>query len=329
MKGTANIMAFLYKRGNIWWIGEYNSFTSKREDFSTKTSDDKQAKRELEIYQSKKSLGIISHAPTYKLSMAFEMFKSAKQRTQKSVRAYKIALDRWYEVTGDKDISRYTRQDYFNFLTTLQNRKVNGKNISVNSIANYTRHLYAIFKWLQHEGFIPKNIITKTRVELDEPHPIPLDDFKIITSLLSGKNGQILMLAYYLALRIMEVQYLKDSDFDFEHKRIRVNNAKGHRIEFIPMLKDTEIYLKSNNIELPLVYTYSGIRSYYARLMKKLGMNYNIHQLRATRGTYLANKNANPANLQKFMRHRDIRTTYAHYSKIYNQSILDDLNNCL
>jgi integrase len=322
-------MAFLYKRGNVFWIGDYDSGQGKIR-FSTGESDKREAERALKVYESKRSLGLITYTPKNTLSHNFQLFKSAKRRTAKTIRAYTIALDRWYEVAGDKEISKYTRQDYFNFITAMQNRKKpNGEPISVNSIANYTRHLSAIFEWMEAESLLGKNIITKTRTEVGEPEPIPMEDFDIIKRSVTGKNGHILMLTYLLALRIMEVQYLKDSDFDFENKRVRVNNVKGHRIEFIPMLKDTEEYLRNNQIRFPLNYTYSGIRSYYVRLMKKLGMNYNIHQLRATRGTYLANKNANPANLQKYMRHKDIRTTYAHYSKIYNQSILDDLNKCL
>lgn len=60
--------------------------------------------------------------------------------------------------------------------------------------------------------------------------------------------------------------------------------------------------------------------------METLNMDYNLHQLRKTRGTDLANKGVNPLFLHKFMHHENIKTTMDYYIRVDMKMMEADIN---
>ncbi|OGU58261.1 MAG: hypothetical protein A2V66_03480 [Ignavibacteria bacterium RBG_13_36_8] len=319
-------MAFLKKRGKYFYIYYYDKSIGKLRGFSLKQTDKSIAKQELKTFEANYNLKLLPRNFTFipktlLLSAAKDLYlKEKNYESPNTADAYKYAVQIFIIHCKDNPVEYYSRNEHNYFVSKLKER-----NYSQYSINNYVTHLFILFNWLIKKKYITENPFIRIKIMgKNEVKPIPFPDLEKIYNNLTErkliKHYNLVKLTYLCAFRKSESIACRKEDFDLKNKIIYVRNLKGKRIDTIPMLSDIEDFLKSLDMTgTGLLFQYSGThstKSFWRTVNKKLEFNYTFHQLRKTRGTFLANKGIEPLFLQKFMRHRDFRTTQQYYIKI-------------
>lgn len=318
-------MAFLRKRNNIFHIVYYDDF-GKKKSFSTKTNNRTTANYQLRKFNAQKELNlpfeIYGQDKTERIafSIAYKEFINSKERTADTIRSYDGIKNRWIQIVGEKFVKYYTPEDCKKFVTSLSK-------LSKNSLESYTRQLSIIFNFFVKKNYISENPIEITKGSLKEPQPMTLGDYEKIRKYFLDrkmiKQYNLVSLIFFNALRVSEGIFMRGEDFDFENKLVYIRNSKGKRIDMIPMLKDAEEFLRTMNMPDGRLFDYTSRDSFktvWNGARHKTNVTNTVHSLRKARGTQLANLGVEPLFLQKFMRHRDIKTTLKFYVKM-------DLNN--
>lgn len=333
-------MASVYKpsHSKTFRVGFYDNVTGKKKSVSAKTTDrtkankfakDFEARLRLKRYESN-----FEHPQDHrtKLSEAFKVYLEQKDFSKETVRSFTSIVNNFIGVAGDKFLFQFSKFDYRDLINELTRR-----NASINTKAIYSRHLFALFNWLIAENFVQANPITRLKGQLTDVKPIPLDDLDKLLNHLQAKEEQfihhyrLIKLTFLCAFRISEAIRSEAADFDIENKIIMIRNHKGKRQDKIPMVKDIADFLKDEFV-LPAngrLFNYASresIKSFWNKLNEDLHFNYTVHQLRKTRGTQLANAGVEPLFLQKFMRHKDFRTTQNYYIKLSLEKMAADIN---
>ena len=128
----------------------------------------------------------------------------------------------------------------------------------------------------------------------------------------------------------MELTKIKASDFDLTTMVMSVNNLKGNRIDKIPIPTDLHIHLLEMKLQpegyiFPFL-NYNKLKSAWRRCMDALKLNYNMHQLRKTRGTRLAENGLSPFYLKQFMRHESLKTPERYYIFVNINKAREEIN---
>lgn len=326
---------YLPKNSKTWRIQYYNRELGIQTSRSCRTKDKSIANKVFKEFRAKYELRMINEQFSLNnetLDEALEMFLCEKQRTYKTKKAYALAVFHLKKAIGNKAIKKIVKHDYFSFLNHLNNYiNINPENekltksLAVNTIANYTRHIYALMKWMAGNKMIAENyfkVQKSEKVTVTVIEKIDLD--KIFDELKKTKYEEIFRLIYLLALRATEIANLKRSDINFGEKSISIQNDKGKRKDVLPMIDEVEIILK-NRLEADGEYlypvTYDALKSAWGRVMRKLEFDYSIHDLRRTRGTELAEKGVNPFYVKEYMRHTSLKTTEQYYIKINREKM--------
>lgn len=335
-------MAFAYKpkQSFTWRIGFYDEITGKLKTISAKTRNEAEARKKAKEYTAKKTLRInedrliSSKTKTIKLSEAFELFKSSKSLTVKTITNYRTSIDKFISIVKDRPLYTYNKADFTKLLIFLNQPYKAGmdedgkpiyKKYAQNTKANFSRHLRSFFQWMLEQEFINANIIQNIKRETKEVEIINDEDLESIFDKLRNdtireKYFNVIMLKYLAALRLNEIVEVHKSDINIKNSYLIVRNSKGNRTDKIPLTSDLLELVKSFELSgdgrlFPFL-SYEGLKSFWRRLMDTLNMRYGIHQLRKTRGTKLAEAGVNPYFLQKFMRHNSFSTTEQYYIHI-------------
>lgn len=331
-------MAFHYrpKQSQTWRIYWYDDITGKLKSESAKTREESVAKKKAKDKTAKLRLQIQDNRlmtpgdHRLKLNEAFQLFISQNEFKPKTIRAHSTALDHLLGAAGDKYLYQYSNFDMFKLKDRLNKPRIlktkDGREIekprAKNSKANYTRHLSIFFNWMIEKKLIKENIIEMIETESKDVSVIPQDDLDTIFSdikKINPKHYELLRLKYLGAYRVEEVLAVTPEDFDLKNNILRIRNFKGGRDDMIPMVKDLRDHIVSMKLHKSgrlTTITYAGLRSFWERCMKRVKLDYTLHQLRKTRGTELANSGVKPLFLQQFMRHKNFGTTQQYYIKI-------------
>ncbi len=316
------MIAYLRKRDRIYHIIYFNEF-GERHSFTTKKIKLAQAERELEKFRAKRTLGLPIDEPNRTHKHLFsevvnEFLNLDKDRSPETIKIYKSVNNQWKKLAGDKNLTAYSKDDWKNFKSLLEK-----SDKAQPTIANYSRHLFIEFQFFLKKKYIKENPITHIKAEDKEPEPIEMFHYNLIRRyyFMRGqfKQFDLVSLLFLCALRITEGINMEGSDFDFKNKIIYIRNRKGKRIDKIPMLKDIEEHLLQMEIPEGRLFNYASrdaFQSTWNTANDYWGFNDTLHSLRKARGSQLANSGVEPLFLQKFMRHKDIRTTMKFYVKI-------------
>lgn len=323
-------MASLYNRGKYIWIKWYDKNKKKYESLSTKIPNNKEgwlrAKRfkvdvEARIRLSRYEFNYIVNIPI--LSDALIQFVANKQETTRSKLAlktidiYKNAVKKFIDVAGDKLVTNYTPEDFHKLEANMTANK-----LSINTQSIYSRQLHSLFNFILKKKWIKTNPIDKIKGEYKDVIPLSADQLTAIFDYCKPKPEKFIMvkLMYLCALRISEMNAMYKEDFDLVNNLVYIRNIKGKRMDSIPMLSDIKKFIQDEKLvgagKITVYEHKDSVKSFWANMIKNVGFHSHTHQLRKTRGTDLANAGVDPLFLQKFMRHRDFRTTQKSYIKI-------------
>jgi len=245
----------------------------------------------------------------------------------------------------------------------ITNKKIEGiltavetdKSLSENSKASYARHLRILFNFAIELDLIRKNPVQHIKRQKKEVQIIPQQDLnKIFDTLIKIQtNNQlikdipgttqlyiqqnnyydIIKLLYLGAYRLSEVIHFTNKNYQAKSGILNIPNGKGSKTK-IPVVDDLQAHLEyltkldktKEEIRLFPKLTASALQIYWKRLMQLLGMRYTIHQLRKTRGSFLANLGVDPLFLRDYMRHESIRTTEQYYIKVNINLARENIN---
>jgi integrase len=325
-------MAYLVKRGKIFHIYYYDPLTQRTKSFSAHTSDRVEARKILKNFEAKKNLNLLpdNFVPINK-NILFSEFLSTlipNMKAIQTIKNYKTIAKNFIKICGDKPLYQYSIYDFEKYIHR-------NKHLSQNTIASHTKKLNHIFNEALKRDLITKNYVVKVHEVYNKDNAIiPHEELQLIFNSFKQRSLRILFqLAYYFALRTSEVVNLQYEDFDLDNRILKIRNIKVNRIDLVPILIDAEKFIKENldfNQTGKLFnYSYDYLRKVWRLKLNKLGLNYNIHDLRKTRGTHLAEKGVNPYYLKKLMRHTDIKTTLKHYINIELNKMREDTNKLL
>lgn len=137
-----------------------------------------------------------------------------------------------------KDITRQDIKNHRNYLSTRQNRRLNG-GLSANSIQHHVQALQNLFKWSLRNQLIEENPMNllKFRKQITQPREALSED--IIKALYEATTTQreiaLLHIFYACGLRRKEAEDLKVQDIHLEKRILIVRKGKFGKRRMIPL----------------------------------------------------------------------------------------------
>lgn len=238
----------------------------------------------------------------------------ASLRVQEYTRTgYQTKLDLFMRYAGAETlVDAITEKTFWGFVESR-------KNLSINSQANYARHLRLFFNWLVKHKHIQQNPIPVIKQVKTSIRTISSADKKVIfdylkKNFLPGYNFVTIM--DFTGMRPGEVQNLSWQQFDFNQKILNIWNNKEGRFDQFPLYGKFLTFVKKlkpkkEGLLFPDLQKRSGIE-FFKRACKKLGLAYSIYDLRRTFGSDNA-PHMTEIELATLMRHRNIETTRRYY----------------
>lgn len=314
-------MPYKYTRGGspFYYIG----FTTKEKklgykDYSTKLKNAKQADAiladlKIDIREKKKKASYkkVEHLT---IEQAFKIYcqdraSQGAKYSQLTINNYQFAIMHLNNAVGAKEISAYTRQDYYTFVEYLS------KDRSQNTKAIYTRSLYALFRWLQLNGYITQNNFKRVK-EVTKPLRIltHAEMKTILNYARATKYFNIVKFIVLSAFRKNEAVNVKWGDIKKTTIHVR---GKGDKIASIPIIKPMADFLatlkrgdakdKLFDISEDMVYRF------WSRCKHKTKIAATTHDLRKFTLSEMANSGVPINFVKEYARHTDLKTTLQYY----------------
>jgi len=325
-------MAFHYKPKNskTWRIGYRKD--GKQVSVSANTRNEAEARKKAKELTAKHNLGmnlerlIKASDQNMKLSTAYTIFTSQKQLKKNTKLIYKLSIDHLINAIGDKPLiiirenDNYLLHNYLDIRKFIAPNTKKEKSLSINAKATYLRYIHAFINFLIKKKLMNENPFVLIKPEKKEVSIIPQDHLQQIFEDIRKTNQQhynIVKIKYLTALRAGELITLTNKSFDLLKREVHIKNEKANRNDTISMPGDLYEFLRTIGTSDSQTFfpnlTYDVIKGFWSRSMRRLNFDYNIHMLRKTRGSELAEKGVTPFTLKSFMRHESIRTTEQFY----------------
>lgn len=244
------------------------------------------------------------------------------------------------QIVNEKDVSVYLRQ--------LQQRKVSGKEYSI-EIARLKKY----FHYLEENRFIFLSPLRDYTNPKYPKHSFPTLSETEIENILQGiktdhplcvKGKAILELAYSSALRPRELYNLKITDIDFKKGLIFIEQSKNNKDRIVPVGKTALFWIEKYITEVKPRYIHNKTHNYLfishktGEKLTVYGIRWAIletlrlsdftpikpYSLRSTAATALLLNGMSITYISKLLGHSDIRTTqiYLHIKTIQLQKEL-------
>ena len=176
------------------------------------------------------------------------------------------------------------------------------------------------------DNMIECNIMTKIEHPTYNPHkydPLTPRQQKHFFKIIKGNKLETLYKFYiFSGCRKSEALRIKWSDIDYDNKVIRIRGTKTKKSDrYIPLFDNIQRLLQ--NIPKTSVYifpyTESCLCSNFARLRKKYGIRFRIHDLRHTFASNCFASGVSMKTVQKWLGHSSYTLTANTYTHIYIQ----------
>ena len=207
-----------------------------------------------------------------------------------------------------------------------------GDRLSDYSVQGHVRTLRAFSSWLQREGYLEENVLSRMRVPKamkEEIKPLTPDEISNILSCFSANTAigcrsyAIVYLMLDAGLRVSEVTSLEMKNVDLEQGQLLVT-GKGNKQRQVPIGSNAQKYLQryiyhfrpeplfpeKDNVFLtvegkPL--TDNSLKLFFTRLKVRTGIKrLHAHLLRHTFATYYLRNGGDLLSLQKILGHSSL-----------------------
>lgn len=271
------------------------------------------------------------------LKEAIEKYKQKLDKNHSNFITLIGHLTFWEKALGTLRLDKLTEEHILEFRNVLLIQPTRyGKKRSLSTVNRYITTLRTLLNYCIECRILSKTPIVNLKQfrEPSQGRNRILNDLEV-NSLLKAcresKNKQlydIVFLALYTGMRKGEILYLKVKDVFLEEKYLKLEKTKNGDSREIPLStsvleilkkrtvnKHPQEYIFSNKEGLPLC-----IRSSWEKALKIANIkNFVFHSLRATCVSLLSRSGCNIEIIAKIVGHRDIKTTYKHYTIISNE----------
>lgn len=269
----------------------------------------------------------------YKEFLQFKKNRKGESIADSTKDLYDRAVKEFLKAVPDKPISEYTEDDCESFEVHCDAR-----NLAPNTQAIRCRHLHAIFEFFRKKGRVNVNPIYIIEGEHIEPEPIDRSEMEVILEYYRAKE---IKWHYYFVYFTLLTGFRKSSVFLQRREQIFLDDdyliainkkAKGKKFIFPinPELKKLLINIgvktQTQGPLLPEFKRIDSIRFYYRDMdklfkKKKIKKKYNIHQLRDTFASWMANNKVDRWLLKDMLDHSTIQVTEKFYTKIKAETL--------
>lgn len=235
------------------------------------------------------------------------------------VRAYLAGRDVPVQlVDADPDVLR----DWQSTISHLQPR----------SVDIYVRHVQSFFRWAEQRRLVehdPSVDMVRPRLPKCRPHPMTLDEIRLIFATTQGVLRVVFALAIFAGLRRGEICRLQRQDIDLDHPALvtALIHGKGDKERIVPLLAPVmdELYAyglpRTGYVVLDHGRPYEPERLTIAchRHLRGLGLETTLHSGRHSFATHLARMTRDPVFLKGLLGHESLNSTM-----IYVESDMSD-----
>ena len=194
------------------------------------------------------------------------------------------------------------------------------------SVDIYLRHAQAFYRWALKRRVIscdPSADLIRPKVNRGLPHPIPLDDLRLIFGATIGPLRMPYLLACFGGLRCAEICALERTHLELDGDPWMLIHGKGGKVRRVPILEPILNELPARNGFVARTYTGRpwspkrlSVESH--RHLRALGVATTLHSMRHTYLTHAARLTRDPLFVRDLAGHSSVATT-----EIYMQSSLD------
>lgn len=243
-----------------------------------------------------------------------------KQSTKK---AYRNAVDKFILYAGDIKIKSLTTELVNEVERKMKlEKKKNKELVSGNTVASYINRLHILFHFLAKENFIEANPFPTREITVKDIVTISDSDLYNILGKLRNKNRKHYKVVAFLlltGLRRGEIIGLTfEKNIDFSRRIMSVFNYKRNRIDKLPLYNELEEFILTEwEKHEGLLFDYKSSESlkFFEKFLKDEGYKgYSFHTLRKTFISKLINSGMNVYDVMNLARHKDIKTTFKHYT---------------
>jgi site-specific recombinase XerD len=330
---------YLTKRENgYFYLGWYEN--GNRRWKSTKCTTKSDALQYLRDYK-------VTHEETQTvltISALMERFITLKGNTVRpnTLALYKVAVDRFKTICGDKVLDAYTVSDVDTFKNALlsQGHTKHGVNIKY-------RGVKSVFGFALRSGMIERSVFQKTRpftTPQQTPEYLTQEDLhRLLTVVKEPVLRDIYLFASLTGMRVSEILNLTWDKVDFEKRQIVVSNSatfttKTGKVRTVPMhdmvhnlllgnrehrLDSSRVFHKSNGFPLQMNYVSKKFKN--AVRDAALSENLHFHSLRHTCASWLVNAGVSLYCVQQILGHAHISTTQT-YSHVAQNTLHESVN---
>jgi integrase/recombinase XerD len=338
-------LAYKFKREGspYYWIGWYDPKIKKKgKPICTKTKNAREADKLVDRFEDtleeerKNSAIEIPDSKLLTRSQAFQKYVQDKINIGKpfsglTLENYNNAFKYLDAACGDKLVYEFSKSDYDTFAQYLSAAVYRGRKLSQNTKAVYTKCVYAFFRWLKEEKYLPENPM-KRIVETGK-------EFRIITEAELGKIRRYamdtkfnLLIEFMIISAFRSHEALKLKYSDIEENVIRVKR-KGGKYDCIVILPEMRTFLdklpgSDDANELVFPYSYDSLHRFWERMkkMKRLRDDIVPHDLRKYCLSKMANSGV-PINwVQEYAGHNDLKTTQKYYIRNDKDKMREEIN---
>lgn len=285
----------------------------------------------------------------------FEDCKFRKRLNNKTIKAYKIDLNQFFETVNNLDDEVKEINEYIYFL----NKKYSKHKTVKRKLAS----VKAFYSYLEYEEIIEYSPFNKVRTKIKEPHVLPKTiqkentekiiqylfdrvssaktDFQTIISI---RNIAIIGLLFSTGIRISELCNIKVADINFNEKTLKIF-GKGSKerilyignetvVDFCKKYKQLNEYVAENDYfflnRFGKQISDQSVRIFLKNIESELKLTEHItpHMFRHTFATTLLEKDVDIRYIQSILGHSSISTTqiYTHVTYFKQKEIMANKN---
>lgn len=325
-------MSSLFKRKNspYWYISWYDKQAGRAgSPVSTRTPNRREALLVLKEFDTKLKEQQRNNSTKLKpltLSEARDFFKAKKtDLSEKGMDLYILSVEHLIKAVGDIYLMDFDHQSRFKLMEFFEGRKIadSTKNI-------YLNHLKSFFNFFIKNEMLEKNYIRLVREQKKEIEIIPQSDVDKILGTLEGERYFLIQFLLLTGLRVGEALALSPSKINLDTMLFKYTNFKAKKEALKPIIKPLyDLLIKfdvKNREELFHYNNFWGVASFWRRLMEDLGMKYNLHQLRKTCGSYLANIGVDIFFVSHYLGHSSVKVTEEFYTFAMKEKIRKEID---
>ena len=286
----------------------------------------------------------------------FEDCKFRKRLNNKTIKAYKIDLNQFFEIVNNLDDEVKEINEYIHFL--------NKKYSKYKTVKRKIASIKAFYSYLEYEEIITFSPFNKIRTKIKEPKMLPKiiqkEDLNRIFTLLFNnlsnanteykkklalRNITIIELLFSTGIRISELCNIHTNDISFKDRSLKIF-GKGSKERILYLGSDQVIdflkkYIDSNAVTAP-ENNYIFLNKFNTQLSEqtvrillknienelKLSVHITPHMFRHTFATTLLEKEVDIRYIQNILGHSSISTTqiYTHVTYLKQKQIMIEKN---